>query len=144
MTLPRLRLVVIASLIVAAGCAQQPLRFRVSETIVRTATAASREALRAVPSWRLRSARRLGYQAVFLFCQRSFLEPASARHRQYEALRAYFIEQRPSHEVARAFGYSPGAFQVLCHHFRREPHPLFFVTPSAARASRRRSPPRAI
>ena len=62
-------------------------------------------------------------------CQRFFLEPASARHRQYEALRAYFVEQRPSREVARAFGYSPGAFQVLCHHFRREPDPLFFVTP---------------
>jgi transposase len=62
-------------------------------------------------------------------CQRFFLEPASARHRQYEALRAYFVEQRPSREVARAFGYSPGAFQVLCHHFRREPEPLFFVTP---------------
>ena len=62
-------------------------------------------------------------------CQRFFLEPASARHRQYEALRAYFLEQRPSREVARAFGYSPGAFQVLCHHFRREPEPLFFVTP---------------
>jgi hypothetical protein len=62
-------------------------------------------------------------------CQRFFLEPASARHRQYEALRAYFLEQRPSREVACAFGYSPGAFQVLCHHFRREPEPLFFVTP---------------
>ncbi len=62
-------------------------------------------------------------------CRRFFLEPASARHRQYEALRAYFVEQRPSREVARAFGYSPGAFQVLCHHFRREPDPLFFVTP---------------
>jgi len=62
-------------------------------------------------------------------CRRFFLEPATARHRQYEALRAYFVEQRPSREVARAFGYSPGAFQVLCHHFRREPDPLFFVTP---------------
>jgi transposase len=62
-------------------------------------------------------------------CRRFFLEPASAKHRQYEALRAYFVEQRPSREVARAFGYSPGAFQVLCHHFRREPEPLFFLTP---------------
>ncbi len=62
-------------------------------------------------------------------CRRFFLEPASARHRQYEALRAYFVEQRPSREVARAFGYSPGSFQVLCHHFRREHEPVFFVTP---------------
>jgi hypothetical protein len=27
----------------------------------------------------------------------------------------------PSHEVARRFGYSPGAFRVLCHQFRHEP-----------------------
>lgn len=46
----------------------------------------------------------------------------------YEALRAYFLEGRPSHEVARAFGYSPGSFRVLCHQFRRDPHPEFFVS----------------
>ena len=47
----------------------------------------------------------------------------------YEALRAYFLEGRPSHEVARAFGYSPGSFRVLCHQFRRDPNPQFFVSP---------------
>jgi len=52
----------------------------------------------------------------------------------YEALRAYFVEGHPSQEVARAFGYSPGAFRVLCHQFRRDPHPQFFV--SAARGPR--------
>jgi hypothetical protein len=31
--------------------------------------------------------------------------------------------------VARAFGYSVSAFRVLCHHFRRDPDPAFFVTP---------------
>jgi transposase len=62
-------------------------------------------------------------------CRRFFLEPAAAKHRQYEALRTYFVEERPSREVARAFGYSPGSFQVLCHHFRRESAPLFFVAP---------------
>jgi hypothetical protein len=46
----------------------------------------------------------------------------------YEALRAYFLEGRPSHEVARAFGYSPGSFRVLCHQFRRDPDPQFFVS----------------
>src|SRR6058998_2902485 len=46
----------------------------------------------------------------------------------YEALRAYFVDERPSREVARAFGYTPGSFQVLCHHFRRESDPLFFVS----------------
>ena len=60
--------------------------------------------------------------------RRFFLEPSSPKQRQYEALRAYFVEQRPSAEVARAFGYSPGSFQVLCHHFRHSTDPTFFVT----------------
>jgi transposase len=62
-------------------------------------------------------------------CRGFFLTPASAKQRQYEALRAYFVEGRPSREVARNFGYSAGSFQVLCHHFRRETDPVFFVSP---------------
>jgi transposase len=60
-------------------------------------------------------------------CRRFFEEPAQPRQRMYEALRAYFLEGHPSQEVARAFGYSPGAFRVLCHQFRRDPNPQFFV-----------------
>jgi hypothetical protein len=60
---------------------------------------------------------------------RFFLEPVQARHRQYEALRAYFVEHRPSAEVARAFGYTPASFRVLCHHFRYDPARVFFVEP---------------
>jgi hypothetical protein len=60
--------------------------------------------------------------------QRFFLQPSTPKQRQYEALRAYFVEQRPSAEVARAFGYSAGSFQVLCHHFRHSTDPTFFVT----------------
>ena len=48
----------------------------------------------------------------------------------YEALRAYFLEGRASHEVARDFGYTPGSFRVLCHAFRRDPDPQFFVAPA--------------
>jgi hypothetical protein len=59
--------------------------------------------------------------------QRFFLEPSSPKQRQYEALRAYFVEHIPSAEVARAFGYTAGSFHVLCHHFRRHPAPEFFV-----------------
>ncbi len=59
--------------------------------------------------------------------QRFFLEPSSPKQRQYEALRAYFVDQRPSAEVARAFGYTPGSFQVMCHYFRHHPDPAFFV-----------------
>ena len=46
----------------------------------------------------------------------------------YEALRAYFVDQRPSAEVAKAFGYTSGSFRVLCHQFRHDDHPTFFVT----------------
>lgn len=59
--------------------------------------------------------------------QQFFLQPSSPKQRQYEALRAYFVEQRPSAEVARTFGYSPGSFQVMCHHFRHNPEPVFFI-----------------
>jgi len=47
----------------------------------------------------------------------------------YEAFRAYFVEERPSAEVAKSFGYTAGSFRVLCHQFRRDPSPEFFVTP---------------
>ena len=50
-----------------------------------------------------------------------FLSPQGPLHRQYEALRAYFVEQLPSTEAARRFRYSPGAFRVLCHQFRHDP-----------------------
>jgi transposase len=48
----------------------------------------------------------------------------------YEALRAFFLEGRQSHEVARDFGYSSGSFRVLCHAFRRDPDPQFFASPT--------------
>jgi hypothetical protein len=53
---------------------------------------------------------------------RFFLEPHNTPQRQYEALRAYFVENRRSYEVAHAFGYTPGAFRVLCHQFRHDRH----------------------
>lgn len=60
---------------------------------------------------------------------RFFLEPANSTHRQYEALRAYFVEDLPSVEVARRFGYSPGSFRVLTHQFRQNPARPFFLPP---------------
>ena len=61
---------------------------------------------------------------------RIFLEPTNATHRQYEALRAYFVEGVRSAEAARRFGYSPGSFRVLCHQFRQDPHRPFFRAPN--------------
>jgi transposase len=51
---------------------------------------------------------------------RFFLEPVKPLHRQYEALRAYFVEGMSSVEAAERFGYSPGAFRVICHRFRSD------------------------
>jgi len=59
--------------------------------------------------------------------ERVFLEPTDPTHRQYEALRAYFVEGLPSQEVAKRFGYTPGSFRVLCHQFRQHPHRSFFI-----------------
>lgn len=50
-----------------------------------------------------------------------FLAAQVPLQRQYEALRAFFLEELSSAEAARRFGYSPGAFRVLCHQFRRDP-----------------------
>ncbi len=75
----------------------------------------------------------IGAQKDLKYCQRFFLEPASAKQRQYEALRAFFVGQQPSAKVARQFGYTPGSFAVLCHHFRRESRPEFFITPARGR-----------
>lgn len=61
---------------------------------------------------------------------RFFLEPEQARQRQYEALRAYFVEGRSTADVAQAFGYTQGSFRVLCHHFRHDRDRVFFVEPS--------------
>ena len=60
---------------------------------------------------------------------RFFLEPANPTHRQYEALRAYFVDDLPSVEVARRFGYSPGSFRVLTYQFRQNPGRPFFLPP---------------
>jgi len=53
--------------------------------------------------------------------QNFFLSPQFPLQRQYEALRAYLIDEEPSGDVARRFGYSPGAFRVLCYQFRHDP-----------------------
>lgn len=56
-----------------------------------------------------------------------FLEPSNGRHRQYEALRAYFVEGLPSAEAAARFGYTPASFRSLVHQFRQEPERNFFA-----------------
>ena len=52
--------------------------------------------------------------------EKFFLTPLFPLQRQYEALRAFFVDEESSADVARRFGYSPGAFRVLCHQFRHD------------------------
>src|SRR6516165_2684393 len=67
---------------------------------------------------------------------RRFLEPSNSTHRQYEALRAFFVDGLPSAEAAVRFGYTPGSFRILVHQFRPAPQRLFFLPPG-----RERKPP---
>jgi hypothetical protein len=55
-----------------------------------------------------------------------FLEPSNSTHRQYEALRAFFVEGLPSAEAAARFGYTPASFRALVHQFRHQPDRTFF------------------
>lgn len=57
----------------------------------------------------------------------SFLTPQNTAHRQYEALRAYYVERVPAAEAARRFGYTAGSFHQLAHQFRGDPKRQFFV-----------------
>src|ERR1700690_2940049 len=53
--------------------------------------------------------------------EKFFLAPQFPLQRQYEAIRAFLVEEEPSGDVARRFGYSPASFRVLCHRFRHDP-----------------------
>ena len=59
-----------------------------------------------------------------------FLVPSNVTHRQYEALRAYFVDHLRGPEAAARFGYSPGSFRVLVHAFRQNPQRAFFLLPA--------------
>src|SRR3954453_18110394 len=61
-------------------------------------------------------------------CRQFFAEPATTRQRQYEALRAFYLEGQSSAEAARRFGYTSGSFRGLCHSFRRGELGEFFTT----------------
>jgi hypothetical protein len=58
---------------------------------------------------------------------RRFREPSNSIHRQYEALRASFVDGVLSAEAAARFGYTPGSFRVLVPQFRNQPGRDFFV-----------------
>jgi len=53
-------------------------------------------------------------------CQDFFLHPTQQLHRQYEAVRAVFIEHRPLPDVAQQYGYSYGSLRNLVADFRAQ------------------------
>ena len=73
-------------------------------------------------------------------CRRFFLEPCGISQRQYEALRAVFVEGCRQKEVADRFGYDYDAFRQLVGQFRArctDGQPPPFLSP---RARGRRAP----
>ena len=58
-----------------------------------------------------------------------FLAPQNSTHRQYEALRAYFVDHLPAAEVAGQFGYTVGSLHQLAHQLRQNPARQFFAEP---------------
>ena len=52
-------------------------------------------------------------------CRQFFLDADSATyHRQYEALRAIFVDRLPQNDVADEYGYTHGSMRQLVHQFR--------------------------
>jgi transposase len=51
-------------------------------------------------------------------CRHFFVEPSGPLQRQYEALRAVFLDGLSQQEVAGRFGYSYAAFRQLVRQFR--------------------------
>jgi hypothetical protein len=74
-------------------------------------------------------------------CQDFFLHPTQVLHRQYEAVRAVFVEHRPLPEVAQHFGYSYGGLRNLVAdfraHWRTGQTPPFSPNPAAVAHSSR-------
>ena len=51
---------------------------------------------------------------------RFFLEPKQTFQRQYEALRAFFVDAEPLDQVAARFGYKPSALRSMVSRFRAD------------------------
>ena len=59
--------------------------------------------------------------------ERHFLVPKNRAHRQYEALRAHFVDKLPIKEAAERFGYARGSLANLKTNFLKDPDRPFFM-----------------
>jgi hypothetical protein len=71
-------------------------------------------------------------------CRPFFLEPTETSHRQYEAMRAFFVEGRQRQEIAQQFGYQESSLRVMVSRFRNQIklndlHPFLFSRRSGGR-----------
>jgi transposase len=48
-----------------------------------------------------------------------FTQPTVAAHRRYEALRAYYVDERSAAEIAESFGYTKASVQTLVSEYRQ-------------------------
>ncbi len=55
-------------------------------------------------------------------CRGFFLEPVATSHRQYEALRAFFIAGRRLHDIAQQFGSRETSLRSMVCRFRAQVH----------------------
>jgi len=53
-------------------------------------------------------------------CRGFFLAPVATYHRQYEALRAFFIEGRRLYDIAQQFGYRETSLRSMVCRFRAQ------------------------
>lgn len=67
---------------------------------------------------------------------RFFRSPATAGQRQYEALRAHYIEQVPGKDAARRYGYTYAAFHSLKQKFKAGQHQFFVTAPRGPKGPR--------
>jgi transposase len=58
-----------------------------------------------------------------------FTEPTLAAQRRYEALRAYWVEERSAGEIAERFGYTKGSVQTLISRYREANLAELFAVP---------------
>jgi len=65
-----------------------------------------------------------------------FLAPQTPKHRQYEALRAYVLEETPANEVAQRFGFTENSLYALAHDLRSGKLDLFPQTATGPKTRR--------
>lgn len=71
-----------------------------------------------------------------------FYHPLTPAQRQYEALRAYFVEGLPAAVVAERFGYTPTTLRSLCRDFRQGHLTFFPPAPPGPKHAPKRDPAR--